>query len=155
MSDSATGTWLENVRVCSRLAPFHALLLLSKVAAWDTHMPSFTFLIAAFLLYYLTTQGRAETVSYTIPVNDLLRHCSFDLNGYVYNLCPLMGSSEVVDVLEESQDGRSASGRYVLALGGFRKGSDVVKNQSPGCNEETWVCSTTSRSTPAHSPNYI
>ena len=152
MSDSATGTWLENVRVGeSTLPPFQALLLQSKVAAWDKFMPSFTFLIAALLFPYLTTRGRAETVSYTIPVNDLLRRCTFDLNGYVYDLCPLMGSSEIVDVLEESQDGRTG---YVLALGGFRKGSDVVKNQSPaGCNGKTWVCST-SRLLPTLQPYF-
>jgi len=94
-------------------------------------MPSVTFLTAALLFSCLAT--RAETVSYKIPVNDLWSHCSFDLNGYVYNLCPIMGSSRVVDV-PESQGGRSGSGRYVLALGG------VVNN--PGCDEETWVCST-------------
>jgi hypothetical protein len=108
-------------------------------------MPPVTFLIASLLFSCLTT--RAETVSYKIPVNDLRTHCSFDLNGYVYNLCPIMGSSQVVDVPESQlQGGQSGSGRYVLALGGFGRDDGVVKN--PGCDEETWVCLTASRSIP-------
>jgi len=107
-------------------------------------MPSVTFLIAALLFSCLTT--RAETVSYKIPVNDLRTHCSFDLNGYVYDICPIIGSSKVVNV-PESQGGRSSSGRYVLALGGFGMDGGVVRN--PGCDEETWVRLTASRFIPS------
>jgi hypothetical protein len=104
-------------------------------------MSSFTFLIAVLLLSCLTTRGRTAVVtlsSYTIPGNDLRGRCTFDLNGYVFDLCPLLGSTKVVEVPEKSQDEGPSSGRYVLALGGFGKESDVVKN--PGCDEETWVC---------------
>jgi hypothetical protein len=116
-------------------------------------MPSFTFLIASLLFSHLTTRGRAEAVSYPIPDNDLQRHCSFNVNGYAYNLCPLLGSSEAVivkapEVLTESKDRRLSSGRYVLALGGVGKENDLVK--APGCNEGTWVCLTSKFSLPPH-----
>jgi hypothetical protein len=104
-------------------------------------MPSLTFLIAALLFSYLTTRGRAKIASYTTPVNDLRNHCAFDLNGYVYDLCPLLGSTKVVEIPEEtttgSQGRRSGPSRYLLALGGFGKENEMV-----GCGEDTWVCLT-------------
>lgn len=110
-------------------------------------MPSFNFLNLSLLLF-LTTRGRAaETVTYTLPDNDLQKHCSFDLNGYVYDLCPLMGLPQAVEVPEQTSAGsrvwRFGSGRYALALGGLAKENpDLVKMPGLSCNEDTQVCLT-------------
>lgn len=110
-------------------------------------MPSSTFLILSLLFSLLTPRGRAETVSLTLLDNDLRRHCSFDLHGYKYNLCPLMRSTKVVDVsgmTAQLQNWVLDSGRYVLVPSGL--GEDgLVKTPDSGCDGDTWIC-VTSRS---------
>ena len=98
-------------------------------------MHPLTFLIASLLFSRLTTSGRAETISYTLP--DLQNHCSFDLNGYVYDLCPLIGSTKVVEVPKQKYARLpSDSGPYLLSLSGLGKEKYSGKR---GCNEQTLV----------------
>jgi hypothetical protein len=106
-------------------------------------MPSLTLLIASLLLSHLTTRGRAtdSTLSYTISNNDdLQKHCSFDLNGSMYDICPLVGLTRVVQVPEETMSDLGGRYYYVVALGGLGDGDELMK--LPGCGEETWVCLT-------------
>lgn len=86
-----------------------------------------------FLAYFLlgsllTTRGRADRIVVkTIKDNDLRQDCAFELDGYGYNLCPLVDKRSLVEVDgarksydEDKGEGSSSGGRfYEVALGGL------------------------------------
>ena len=91
-------------------------------------MHSSNFLVVILLLIVqFTAQGYSRAIiTHAIPDNDLRAHCSFNFNGYEYDLCRLVGLTRVVDVPEivskadgtGGQESNSGSGDYLLTLGG-------------------------------------
>jgi len=93
--------------------------------------------VILFLIVEGTARGHSKTITYSVHGNDLRAHCSFNFNGYEYDLCRLVGSPRAVDVVPEivlkadgtrGEESNSRRGDYVLILGdGDRTSNAAVR----------------------------